>query len=94
MLSSAPSSADWRWLTDTGCSNRRGRGGLTGWPRTNLKGALTLLRHTHSLLFLPASNACAIANARTLPYELVILDLEDAVPDDRKEEARSAQSKR
>ena len=47
-----------------------------------------LLRHARSLLFLPASNQRAIAKARTLPCDMVILDLEDAVPDDRKEEAR------
>ncbi|HEX7741480.1 MAG TPA: CoA ester lyase [Sphingobium sp.] len=48
-----------------------------------------LLRHARSLLFLPASNMRAIAKARTLPCDMVILDLEDAVPDDRKEEARA-----
>lgn len=47
-----------------------------------------LLRHARSLLFLPASNARAIAKARTLPCDMVILDLEDAVPDDAKEQAR------
>ncbi|WP_242126091.1 CoA ester lyase [Sphingobium sp. Sx8-8] len=46
-----------------------------------------LLRHARSLLFLPASNPRAIAKARTLPCDMVILDLEDAVPADRKEEA-------
>jgi (3S)-malyl-CoA thioesterase len=46
-----------------------------------------LLRHARSLLFLPASNKRAIVKARTLPCDMVILDLEDAVPDDRKEEA-------
>jgi (3S)-malyl-CoA thioesterase len=46
-----------------------------------------LLRHARSLLFLPASNPRAIAKARTLPCDMVILDLEDAVPDDRKGEA-------
>src|SRR3546814_7371779 len=46
-----------------------------------------LLRHARSLLFLPASNPRAIAKARTLPCDMVILDLEDAVPDDRKEDA-------
>jgi citrate lyase subunit beta/citryl-CoA lyase len=40
-----------------------------------------------SALFLPASNARAIAKARTLPADLVILDLEDAVAEDAKEEA-------
>ncbi|EQB03320.1 citrate lyase subunit beta/citryl-CoA lyase [Sphingobium wenxiniae] len=48
-----------------------------------------LLRHARSLLFLPASNARAIAKVRTLPCDLVILDLEDAVPDERKEDART-----
>ncbi|HKY81368.1 MAG TPA: CoA ester lyase [Sphingobium sp.] len=48
-----------------------------------------LLRHARSLLFLPASNKRAIAKARLLPCDMVILDLEDAVPDDRKEEARA-----
>ena len=48
-----------------------------------------LLRHARSLLFLPASNARAIAKARTLPCDMVILDLEDAVPDDAKEAART-----
>lgn len=46
-----------------------------------------LLRHARSLLFLPASNPRAIAKVRTLPCDMVILDLEDAVPGDRKAEA-------
>jgi citrate lyase subunit beta/citryl-CoA lyase len=41
-------------------------------------------------LFLPASNARAIAKARTLDADMVILDLEDAVRDDAKDEARAA----
>ncbi|WP_336965837.1 CoA ester lyase [Sphingobium aquiterrae] len=49
-----------------------------------------LLRHARSLLFLPASNARAIEKVRGLPCDMVILDLEDAVPDERKEEARAA----
>lgn len=49
-----------------------------------------LLHHARSLLFLPASNARAIEKARGLPCDMVILDLEDAVPEDRKEEARAA----
>lgn len=47
-----------------------------------------LLRHARSLLFLPASNARAIAKVRTLPCDMVILDLEDAVTHDAKESAR------
>ncbi|MDO7834029.1 CoA ester lyase [Sphingobium sp. HBC34] len=49
-----------------------------------------LLRHARSLLFLPASNPRAIAKARALPCDMVILDLEDAVPDDAKAAARAA----
>jgi citrate lyase subunit beta/citryl-CoA lyase len=41
-------------------------------------------------LFLPASNPRAIAKARTLDADLVILDLEDAVRDEQKAEARAA----
>lgn len=48
-----------------------------------------LLRHARSLLFLPASNLRAIAKSRTLPCDMVMLDLEDAVPDDRKADARN-----
>jgi citrate lyase subunit beta/citryl-CoA lyase len=43
-----------------------------------------------SALFLPASNARAVAKARTLPADLVILDLEDAVAEDSKSDAREA----
>jgi len=48
-----------------------------------------LLRHARSLLFLPASNQRAIEKSRGLPCDMVMLDLEDAVADDRKDEARS-----
>lgn len=51
---------------------------------------MTDLAAVRSALFLPASNARAIAKARTLPADLVILDLEDAVPEDAKDEARAA----
>jgi citrate lyase beta subunit len=43
-----------------------------------------------SLLFLPASNPRAIAKARESSADLVILDLEDAVKADAKNEARKA----
>ncbi|MCB2076290.1 MAG: CoA ester lyase [Novosphingobium sp.] len=39
---------------------------------------------------MPASNAKAIAKARTLPVDIVILDLEDAVAPEAKVEARAA----
>ncbi|PTQ11691.1 CoA ester lyase [Sphingomonas oleivorans] len=45
-------------------------------------------RPRRSALFLPASNARAIAKARTLPADVLIFDLEDAVAPDAKEAAR------
>ena len=50
--------------------------------------AITDLRTCRSLLFLPASNPRAIEKARELPADLVILDLEDAVREEDKAEAR------
>jgi len=47
-------------------------------------------RPRRSALYLPASNAKAIAKARTLPADVVILDLEDAVAPEAKVEARAA----
>jgi len=47
-------------------------------------------RPRRSALYLPASNARAIEKARGLPADIVILDLEDAVAPDAKEEARLA----
>jgi len=49
-----------------------------------------LARPRRSLLYLPASNARAIEKARSLPVDVVILDLEDAVAPDMKDEARDA----
>lgn len=46
------------------------------------------LEYARSLLFLPASNGRAIEKARGLGCDLVILDLEDSVPDTQKAEAR------
>ena len=45
-------------------------------------------RPRRSALYLPASNARAIAKARTLPCDVVILDLEDAVAPEAKADAR------
>ena len=45
-------------------------------------------RPRRSALYMPASNARAIEKARTLPCDVVILDLEDAVAPDAKIEAR------
>jgi citrate lyase subunit beta/citryl-CoA lyase len=48
------------------------------------------LRPRRSALYLPASNAKAVAKARTLPCDIVILDLEDAVAPEMKDQARAA----
>lgn len=48
------------------------------------------LAGVRSLLFLPASNPRAIAKARTLHADLIILDLEDAVREEDKAKARDA----
>ena len=49
-----------------------------------------VFRPRRSALYLPASNAKAIAKSRTLPADIVILDLEDAVAPDAKAGAREA----
>ena len=51
---------------------------------------MTAHRPRRSALFLPASNAKALDKARTLDADVVILDLEDAVAPEFKEEARIA----
>ncbi|WP_374527513.1 CoA ester lyase [Novosphingobium sp.] len=51
---------------------------------------MTTFRPRRSALYLPASNAKALAKARTLPADVVILDLEDAVAPEFKAEARAA----
>lgn len=48
------------------------------------------LHDIRSILFLPASNPRAIAKARTLAADLVVLDLEDAVKPEDKDAARDA----
>ncbi|ACG76564.1 citrate lyase beta subunit [Phenylobacterium zucineum HLK1] len=48
-----------------------------------------LARPRRSALYLPASNARAIEKARELACDVVILDLEDAVAPEQKEEARA-----
>ncbi len=49
-----------------------------------------MLRLRRSALYLPASNARALEKARTLPCDVVILDLEDAVAPEFKAAARDA----
>lgn len=50
---------------------------------------MTPLSYCRSLLFLPASNARAIEKAKSLPADMVILDLEDAVKPEDKAVARA-----
>jgi len=45
-------------------------------------------RPRRSMLYLPASNPRAIAKARTLPADIIVLDLEDAVAPEAKDAAR------
>ncbi len=46
------------------------------------------LRPRRSALFMPGSNPRALQKARTLPADVLIMDLEDAVAPDAKDEAR------
>ncbi|WDF73837.1 HpcH/HpaI aldolase/citrate lyase family protein [Novosphingobium sp. KACC 22771] len=52
--------------------------------------ALRLDRPRRSALFMPASNPKALAKAREVDADVIILDLEDAVAPDQKEAAREA----
>jgi citrate lyase subunit beta/citryl-CoA lyase len=47
------------------------------------------IRPRRSVLYMPGSNARAIEKARSLPADAVILDLEDAVAPDAKQDARA-----
>ena len=49
---------------------------------------MTASRPRRSALYMPASNAKAIEKARSLPCDVIILDLEDAVAPEAKETAR------
>jgi citrate lyase subunit beta/citryl-CoA lyase len=49
-----------------------------------------IARPRRSALYMPASNARALAKARSLPADVIILDLEDAVAPEAKEDARAA----
>ena len=51
---------------------------------------MTDARPLRSLLYMPASNARAMAKARSLDCDAVCLDLEDAVAPEAKAEARTA----
>src|SRR5262245_32105546 len=46
------------------------------------------IRPRRSVLYMPGSNTRAIEKARTLPVDGIILDLEDAVAPEAKEQAR------
>jgi citrate lyase subunit beta/citryl-CoA lyase len=49
-----------------------------------------MIRPRRSVLYFPASNPKALAKARTLPADVLVLDLEDAVAPENKPEARAA----
>ena len=51
---------------------------------------MTVVRPRRSALYMPGANARAVAKARTLPVDAVILDLEDSVAPDAKAAAREA----
>lgn len=53
----------------------------------------TYFRPRRSCLYMPASNARALEKAKTLPADTIILDLEDAVAPNAKDDARSAACK-
>ncbi len=48
------------------------------------------LRHVRTALYVPASNARALEKARGLDADMLIVDLEDSVPEDAKAQARVA----
>ena len=48
------------------------------------------VRPRRSALYMPASNARAVEKSRTLPADVIILDLEDAVAPEAKPDARAA----
>lgn len=52
--------------------------------------AKTRAKPLRSVLYMPGSNARAMEKAKTIPADAVILDLEDAVAPEAKEEARAA----
>ena len=49
-----------------------------------------MIRPRRSVLYVPAVNARAVERAKGLPCDVVVLDLEDAVGPDAKDEARAA----
>jgi (3S)-malyl-CoA thioesterase len=48
------------------------------------------LKFVHSALYVPGSNSRALEKARGLDADMLIIDLEDAVPEDAKDSARAA----
>ena len=53
-----------------------------------------IARPRRSVLYMPGSNAKALAKAATLPADALILDLEDSVAPDAKVAARGAGRRR
>jgi len=59
-------------------------------PLRIMTGNSMIDRPRRSALYLPATNAKAMTKARTLPCDVVIIDLEDSVAPEAKDEARAA----
>lgn len=59
------------------------------WEQTELE-ILHNLKFVRSALYVPGSSARALEKARSLDADMLIIDLEDAVPDDAKDSARVA----
>src|SRR5690606_14415993 len=57
--------------------------------RKGVRPPMIEIRPRRSALYMPGSNARALEKARSLPADVVILDLEDAVAPDAKETARA-----
>lgn len=55
----------------------------------DLEPLMTTIRPRRSALYMPGANARALEKAKTLPADALLLDLEDAVAPDKKEEARA-----
>lgn len=53
-------------------------------------GVQSKLKFVRSMLYVPGSNARALEKAKGLAADMLIVDLEDAVPSDAKDEARAA----
>jgi citrate lyase subunit beta / citryl-CoA lyase len=63
--------------------------GLSGALACESEGLFMMIRPRRSVLYMPATNARAIDKARSLPVDGIIMDLEDAIAPEAKEQARA-----